>query len=84
MPRKVWSSGEVLASADLNDYVGDQVVMTFANEAARTSDLPSPTAGMMTFLVDVAEVQVYDGTEFTQISGGGSSGVETNFLLMGA
>jgi len=81
--RKVFTAGEVLAAADVNGYLMDQTVMVFADETARTSAISEPSAGMLTFLVDVAQVQVYDGTDWTQIAGGGG-GFETSFLLMGA
>jgi len=80
--RKVFTAGEVLTAANVNGYLMDQAVMVFADEAARTSAISDPSAGMLTFLVDVAQVQVYDGTDWTQIAGGG--GFETSFLLMGA
>ena len=82
--RKVFTAGEVLTAANVNGYLMDQAVMVFADEAARTSAISDPSAGMLTFLVDVAQVQVYDGTEFVQIAGGGGGGFETSFLLMGA
>lgn len=82
--RKVFTAGEVLTAVNVNGYLMDQSVMVFASEAARTTAIPTPTAGMLTFLADVAQVQVYDGAEFVQIAGGGGGGLETSFLLMGA
>ena len=82
--KKVFEANEVLTAADVNGYLMDQSVMVFANEAARTTAIAAPSAGMLTFLVDVAQVQVYDGTDWTQIAGGGGGGFETSFLLMGA
>jgi len=82
--KKVFEANEVLTAADVNGYLMEQSVMVFANEAARTSAISDPSAGMLTFLVDVAQVQVYDGTDWTQIAGGGGGGFETSFLLMGA
>jgi len=69
--RKVFTAGEVLAAADVNGYLMDQSVMVFANAAARTAAISSPAAGMMTFLVDVAAVNVYDGSAWVEVSGGG-------------
>jgi len=82
--RKVFATNEILTAADVNDFLMDQSVMVFANQAARTTAIPTPTAGMLTFLVDVAQVQVFDGVAFKQIAGGGGGGLETSFLLMGA
>ena len=81
--RKVWSAGDVLTASDMNSTV-DQTIMVFASEAARTAAIPTPTAGMTTFLVDVAQFQGYNGTAWSQIAGAGGGGFETNFLLMGA
>ena len=69
--RKVFTAGEVLAAVDVNGYLMDQSVMVFADEAARTAAIASPTAGMMTFLVDVAAVNVWDGSAWVEVSGGG-------------
>ena len=84
--RKVFTAGEVLTAANVNGYLMEQSVMVFADEAARTSAIGTPSAGMMSFLVDIAQVQAYGGTAigWTPITGGGSGGFETNFLLMGA
>ena len=80
--RKVFTAGEVLAAADVNGFLADQVVMVFANAAARTAAISSPAAGMMTFLVDVAQVNVYDGSAWVEVSGGGneaSDAIQPNF-----
>lgn len=86
--RKVWSAGDVLAAADVNGYLADQVVMVFADSAARTSAIGTPSAGMMSYLEDTSTLQVY-GTAWADVSspgditavtagtaltGGGSSG----------
>lgn len=57
--RKVFTAGEVLQAADVNDFLMDQSVMVFAGTAARGSAIPSPTEGMVTYLQDADELQVY-------------------------
>lgn len=57
--RKVFTAGEVLQAADVNDYLMDQSVMVFAGTAARGSAIPSPSEGMVTYLEDADELQVY-------------------------
>jgi hypothetical protein len=86
MPYLDFQVNQVLTAAQVNDYLMNQAVMTFADAAARTAALPTPTAGMMSFLEDLAQVQVYSGAVlgWTAITGGGGGGFETNFLLMGA
>lgn len=58
MPREVFVAGQVLTAAELN-VVSDQSVMVFAGTAARGSAIPSPTEGMVTYLEDADELQVY-------------------------
>jgi hypothetical protein len=86
MPYLEFQVNQVLTAAQVNEYLMNQAVMVFADEAARTTALPTPTAGMMSFLQDLAQVQVYSGAVlgWTAITGGGGGGFETNFLLMGA
>jgi hypothetical protein len=57
--RKVWTAGEVLSAADVNGYLMDQSIMLFANASARTTEIPSPTEGMVTYLADTDNLQVY-------------------------
>ena len=67
--RKVFTAGEVLQAADVNDYLMDQSVMVFAGTAARGSAIPSPSEGMVTYLEDADEVQVYT-TDWGAVGGG--------------
>jgi hypothetical protein len=67
--RKTFTAGEVLQAADVNDFLMDQSVMVFAGTAARGSAIPSPTEGMVTYLSDADELQVYT-TDWGAIAGG--------------
>jgi hypothetical protein len=49
---KLFSAGEVLTAANLQGYGIDQTTMVFASSAARTTALPAPSQGMLTFLSD--------------------------------
>jgi hypothetical protein len=62
MSRKVFTAGEVLAAADVNSFLMDQSVMSFAGTAARGSAIPSPVEGMTTFLEDSNILSIYDGS----------------------
>jgi hypothetical protein len=86
MPRKVFTAGEVLAAADVNTYLMNQAVMTFAGTAARSSAIGSATEGMVTYLADTDTFQFWNGTayaslapatptmEYLVIGGGGGGG----------
>lgn len=61
--RKVFTAGEVLTAANVQDYLQDQVVMVFAGTAARGSALGTAvlSEGMVTYLQDNNSIQVWDG-----------------------
>ena len=67
MPRKVFTAGEVLAASDVNSFLMNQMVQTFAGTAARGSAIPSPTEGMLTYLADTDTFQYYNGTSFVPL-----------------
>jgi hypothetical protein len=62
MSRKVFTAGEVLAAADVNSFLMDQTVMSFAGTAARGSAIPSPVEGMVSYLEDSNIFQYYNGS----------------------
>jgi hypothetical protein len=61
MPRKVFTAGEVLAAADVNEFLMDQTIQSFAGTAARESAIPTPVEGMYAHLEDTDDLQFYDG-----------------------
>lgn len=60
--RKVFSPNDILAAADVMDYLMDQSVMVFANTTERTTEIPTPTEGMVSYLADTDNLQVYTTT----------------------
>jgi hypothetical protein len=74
MPRKVFTAGEVLAASDVNDFLMDQTVMTFAGTAARGSAIPTPAEGMYAHLNDTDTLTYYDGSDWVNRIGA-SAGV---------
>jgi hypothetical protein len=64
MSRKVFTAGEVLAAADVNSFLMDQTVMSFAGTAARGSAIASPVEGMVSFLEDSNVLSIYDGANW--------------------
>jgi len=61
-------NGQTLPASRVQDYLMDQTVMVFANSSARTSALPSPTAGMVTYLVDTGNLWFYTGSTWSLVS----------------
>ena len=64
MPRKVFTAGEVLAAADVNEFLMDQAVQSFAGTAARGSAIGTATEGMVSYLEDSDTLAIYDGSDW--------------------
>lgn len=60
--RKTFNALDVLTAADVNGYLMDQTVMTFAGTAARASAIATASAGMTTYLTDTKRYETYTGT----------------------
>jgi len=80
---KVFAAGEVLTAADTNVYLMEQTVGTYDDVADRAAQVPSPTEGQVSYLKDTDSLESYTGSSWVAV-GGGASGFENNFLLMGA
>lgn len=88
--RKVWNAGDVLAALDVMDYLMDQAVMVFASSAARDSEIPSPTEGMLSYRTDGTALEVYNGSAWVSansvggtVSAANISGALTNATIAG-
>lgn len=81
--RKVFVAGEVLEASEVNGYLQDQVIMVFGGTAQRGSAIPSPSAGMFTFMTDTNSLEYWNGAAWIE-SGGGGGDFSSQFLLMGA
>ena len=58
-------SGEVLTAVNVNDFLMKQSTMVFVDAAARTAALDgAEVEGMLTYNLDTAALEVYDGTAF--------------------
>ncbi len=64
-----FATGDVLTAAAANGYLASQVVMVFADAAARTSGITSPQEGMITYLKDTNATQYYSGSAWVDIAG---------------
>jgi hypothetical protein len=80
--KKTFVAGEVLLAQDVNDYLMDQSVMNFATTAARSSAIPTPTTGMVSYVGDtgtdtatnatianVPQIQAYTGATWQNVDG---------------
>jgi hypothetical protein len=67
--RKVFTAGEVLTAANVQDFLQDQAVMVFSGTAARGSALPGTVVseGMVTYQLDSNTITVYDGSVWQQV-----------------
>jgi len=67
MPKKVFDAGEVLSASDVNEFLMDQMVQTFAGTAARGSAIGSATAGMITYLSDSDTFEYWNGSSYVSL-----------------
>lgn len=67
MPRKNFLNGYPLPASDINTYLMDQSVMTFASSTARTSAIATPTEGMLTWLEDSNKFSYYTGSAWADL-----------------
>lgn len=79
---KTFTAGAVLTATEVNTYLMQQAVMVFGGTAARSSAIPSPSEGMVSYRSDTKALEYYNGTAWTAIGGG--AGGFSDFLLMGA
>jgi len=66
MPRQVFTAGEILTAANMND-LSDATVMVFDSSAARGSAIPTPAEGMVTYRKDTNQVSAFNGSAFAPI-----------------
>ena len=68
---KVWTTGELVNASDFNNYIQEQVIMSFADSSARDSAVSSPEEGMFAFLKDSNTLQFYNGSSWASFIGEG-------------
>ena len=81
---KVFSVGEVLTAADVNDYLMEQSIGIFADSTARDAQITSPIEGQFCYLADSNVLQFYNGSSWTNFIGEGDiTGVTAGTNLSG-
>ena len=68
---KVFSTGEVLTAADVNDYLMEQSIGIFANATARDAQITSPIEGQFAYLADSNTLFYYSGAAWASYIGDG-------------
>ena len=56
---KVFQDGNVLLASEVNTFMMDQMIMVFADAAARDAAILSPSEGMFAFLKDTDKLTVF-------------------------
>jgi hypothetical protein len=75
---KLFNTGDVLTAAQVNTYLQEQVVMVFANAAARTTALSGVLAeGMVSYLKDTDAFEIYSGAAWVGYGSGDITGITT-------
>ena len=59
---KTFIAGAVLGATELNTYLMQQSIMVFASGTARSSAITSPSEGMVSYILDVDQIQTYNGS----------------------
>ncbi len=71
---RTWTPLEVITASNVQSYLQDQTVMVFATSGARSSAIPVPTEGMLSWLESDDKYQYHDGSSWvdliTPIQGG--------------
>ena len=61
-----WTTGQVLTSTAMNQ-VGDSTVNVFADSSARSTAISSPSEGMVSYLQDTNQIEIYTGAAWAGI-----------------
>jgi hypothetical protein len=69
MPFRIFAAGEVLSAANVNDYLAEQAIATFASSGARGSAIASPSEGQFAYLQDTDQLSYYDGSAWVNAPG---------------
>jgi hypothetical protein len=66
---RTFAAGEVLTAANVNTYLMQQAITTFAGTAARSSAITSPSEGQFAYLADTDQLSYYTGAAWVNAPG---------------
>jgi hypothetical protein len=74
---RTFTAGEILTASNVQNYLQDQVVMTFGGSAARSSAIGTANfeEGMTSYLTDTDKLEVYNGTNWVNVAPVSASGL---------
>jgi hypothetical protein len=84
MSYKTFQNGFPLPASDLNNYLMNQVVATFANSTARASAIASPQEGQVTYLEDTEAYEKWDGSAWVDLFPEAVAATSPNYIINGA
>lgn len=67
--KKTFTAGETLTASDVNTYLMEQSVMVFGGTAARSSAIPTPSEGMVSYRSDIDNLELYNGSNWKSVAG---------------
>lgn len=84
MAYKVFANGNTLQASELNTYLMNQSVISFADSTARDAAITAPIAGQVVWLVNVAKFQYYSGSAWFDLvpPAGGWSDKSANYNIL--
>lgn len=69
MPKMTFTAGNDALASEVNTYLMDQAVMTFASANTRDTAISTPTEGMLVYLNDLNQYQTYTGSTWSPAGG---------------
>lgn len=64
---RTWTPGEIITASNVQEYLQDQTVMVFGSDSVRSTAIPVPVEGQLTWLQDDDKYQYYDGASWTDL-----------------